>query len=473
MKLSKIKKEIEKNIETVEKEISSLIHKGEDKVKELFNENKSFSLEKKVKSYLEKIKKEDQKINAFLNLNENAIKEAAEIDKKTKKGKLYGKVIAVKSNINVKGLICNCASKTLENYRATFDATVIEKIKKEDGLIIGMTNMDEFASGSSGENSAFGATINPIVKGRITGGSSSGSAAAVAADFCDLALGSDTGGSIRNPASHCGIIGVKPSYGRVSRYGLIDLSMSLDQIGVFSKNAEDALLLMSIIQGKDEKDSTTQNFPEIKLQKLDNIKIGIININGIDKRIQNLIDKKIESIEKKLKWKTEKTSINHIELAVQTYYLLVYVEFFSATRRFDGRRYGKKIYQSCGKEVLRRILGGMEITKAEFRGKYYQKALQIKELIKEEFENVLKKVDCILLPTVPSIPWKVGEGNKMKIQDVYAADALTIPANLAEICAVSVDSGKVEGIPIGMQIMCAKGQEGKMLSIAKAIETLQ
>ena len=402
-------------------------------------------VEDKVKAYLGKIKKEDKRINAFLHLNENALNEAGEIDKKAKKGRLYGYVTAIKSNINVKGMICNCASKTLEDYRAPYDARVISKIRAEDGVIIGMTNMDEFACGSSGESSAFGATQNPVAFGKIPGGSSSGSAAAVAAGFCDVTLGSDTGGSIRNPASHCGVVGVKPSYGLVSRYGLIDLSMSLDQIGVFARNINDASLLLDVIKGKDDKDSMTIESREIKLIKIGKINIGVVRVKGIDNKIQDLIDNKINSIKNGFGWNIRNVEIKHIDLAVQTYYPLVYVEFFSGTRRFDGRRYGKKIEESCGKEVLRRILGGSEISRAEFKGAYYRKALGVKELIKEEFENVLKKID-------------------------YAADALTIPANLAEICAVSIPAGKIDGVPVGMQVMCSRGEEGKMLSIAREIE---
>ncbi len=430
----------------------------------------------KVKKYLDKIKKENPKINAILYLNENALKEAREIDNRVektgKKGRLHGYVIAVKSNINVLGLPANCASKVLENYISTYDASVIKKIKEEDGVIIGMTNMDEFAAGSSGENSAFGATENPSAPGRIPGGSSSGSAASVAAGFCDVALGSDTGGSIRNPASHCGIIGIKPSYGRVSRYGLIDLSMSLDQIGPLAKNVSDAALLLDIISGKDERDTTTFESLPIKIENIGKIKIGVLKIKGVDYKIQELIDGKIEEIKKKLKWDVNEINIKHIDLAVETYYPLVYAEFFSATRRFDGRRYGHKIEDKAGKEVLRRILGGSEITKAEFSGRYYKKALEVKEIIKGEFENAFKNVDCIILPTCPGLPWKIGLGLKMKPEEVYAYDALTIPANLAGICAVSIPAGKINGIPVGMQIFCRKGQDGKMLSIARKIEKL-
>jgi len=431
------------------------------------------SVEEKVKRYLEKIKKEDGKVRAFLHLNENIIKEAREVDAKKRKGRLYGYVFGVKSNINVRGMICNCASKTLENYRSPYDAGVIKKIREEDGVIIGMLNMDEFACGASGESSAFGPTQNPAAPGKIPGGSSSGSAAAVAAGFCDVSLGSDTGGSIRNPASHCGVVGVKPSYGLVSRYGLIDLSMSLDQIGVIGKNVEDTALVLDVIKGRDEKDAISFESEAIKLKKIGKIKTGVVRMKGIDDKIQHIIDKKIEEMKDNLGWDVRGAEIKHIELAVQTYYLLVYTEFFSSTRRFDGRKYGKKIEDTCGKEVLRRILGGNEITKAEFKGAYYRKALEVKELIKEELESVLKKFDCLILPTVPMLPWDIGQGAKMKPEDIYAADALTIPANLAEICAISLPAGKIEGIPVGMQVMCGKGEEGKMLSIAREIEKLR
>lgn len=430
-------------------------------------------VEEKVKRYLDRIKKENKKINAFLHLNPDVLKEAKELDwKKGKKGKLFGYVFGVKSNINVSGLICNCASKTLENYRATYDASVIEKIKKEDGLIIGMLNCDEFASGASGENSAFGACENPKALGRISGGSSSGSAAAVSAGFCDVALGSDTGGSIRNPASHCGVVGVKPSYGLVSRFGLIDLSMSLDQIGPVGKNVEDCVLVLDVIRGKDERDTISFESKKIKLEKVGKVNVGVVRVKGVDKRIQGVVDEKIKRIGENLGWKFKDVEIKYIDLAVQTYYPLVYVEFFSATRRFDGRKYGKKIEDSCGDEVLRRILGGSEISKAEFSGKYYQKALKVKSLIKEEFERVLGGVDCIIMPTVPILPWKIGEGKKMKIEDVYAADALTCPVNLAGVCGVSIPAGDVNGVPVGMQVICGNGEDGKMLSIAREIQEI-
>jgi aspartyl-tRNA(Asn)/glutamyl-tRNA(Gln) amidotransferase subunit A len=370
-------------------------------------------------------------------------------------------------------MIANCASKTLANYVAGYDATVIEKIKAEDGLIIGMVNMDEFASGWSGETSAFGCCVNPKAEGKIPGGSSSGSAAAVAAGLCDMALGSDTGGSIRNPASHCGVVGIKPSYGLVSRYGLIDLSMSLDQIGTFANSVEDAALLLDVIKGKDERDATSFESRKIEIKKMGKVKVGILKMKGVDKRIQRVIDNCVEEIKEKLKWEIGDVEMEHIELAVQTYYPLVFVEFFSGTRKFDGRRYGHKIEESCGKEVLRRILGGKEITRAEFKGKYYRKALEVKEVIKDEVEEVFKKVDCVILPVVPVLPWEIGAGLSMKLEEIYAADALTIPANLAGNCAMSIPGGIVDGCPVGMQIMCSRGEEGKMLSIAREIEKLK
>lgn len=424
-----------------------------------------------VQTYLAEIQKNDKngkKLNAFLQVNPSANEES-----KNEKGKLAGRTIAVKANINVKGLNISCASKTLERYKGTYDADVIKKIKQEGGIIIGMTNMDEFAAGSSGETSAFGPTKNPINTKLIPGGSSSGSAVAVAANFCDLALGSDTGGSIRNPASHCGIIGMKPTYSSVSRYGLIDLSMSLDQIGVFARNISDTALLFDVIKGKSENDSISQESKNIDFSEIEKIpkklNIGILDFKIQDERIEDLIDKKIKEA-KKYKWNVKKVKIDYLDLAIETYYPIVYVEFFSGTRKFDGRRYGKKIEESCGPEVLRRILGGSEISKAEYHGRYYYQALKIKKLIEQEFEKVFKKFDCIISPTVPRLPHKIGE--KISVEEMYSYDTLTIPANLAGNCAISISAGKIKGVPVGMQIMCDKFQEQKLFQIARSFEKL-
>jgi len=431
------------------------------------------SAEQNIKTFfgeIEKDNKKGKKINAFIQLNPNALLEAKEVDIRLKGGKPTGKLaglaIAIKSNMNVKGLNASCASKTLENYKSAYDASVVEKIKKEDGIIMGMTNMDEFACGSSGETSAFGITRNPLASDRIPGGSSSGSAASVAANFCDIALGSDTGGSIRNPASHCDVVGMKTSYGAVSRFGLIDLSMSLDQIGPIGKSVGDAKLMFDVIRGKDERDATTKVIND-KPKKIDKIVVGIVKVSA-DKKILELIDNKIKEVCKKKDWKIQDIVIKHIDLGIQTYYPICYVEFFSGTRKFDGRRYGKKIEDSCGKEVLRRILGGTEICQSEFSGRYYKKALDAKKLLEKEFENAFKKVDCIILPTVPRLPHKFGE--KISFEDMYNYDKLTVLANIAEIPAVSVPAGLVDGIPVGLQVMCARGEDLLMLEIAREFE---
>jgi aspartyl-tRNA(Asn)/glutamyl-tRNA(Gln) amidotransferase subunit A len=424
------------------------------------------ALVSKVEKYLEVIAQKNKKLNIFLHVNENILNEAKALEeKKGAKGRLYGMVLSIKSNINVRGMITNCASKVLENYVAPYNATVIQRIKDADGLIIGMVNMDEFAAGASGENSAFGPTLNPVVPAFVPGGSSSGSAAAVVAGMCDVALGSDTGGSIRTPASHCGVIGMKPSYGAVSRYGLIDLSMSLDQIGPLGKTVEDVQKVFDVIAGVDARDPTTVSSVSSSLpQKLT---IGVVQMKGVAPAIQKLIDGRIATLAKAQGWKTKRVTVKGIDLAVETYYPLVYSEFFSATRRFDGGRYGKKIEDAAGKEVLRRIYGGQAITQAEFAGKYYQKALGVKQMIADSFTSLFKEVDCILLPTCPGLPWKLGEGTKMPLEELYAYDALTIPANLGGICALSLPGGEVKGVPVGLQIWCAKGKDQQLLEIGK------
>src|SRR3989344_144506 len=410
----------------------------------------------KVQEYLKAIEKDDRvdgkgrKINAFIQVrsSKELIEEAKKIDEKIKKGKagrLAGLVIAVKSNITVKGLKATCASKVLENFISPYDATVISKIKAEDGLVIGMTNMDEFASGSSGETSAYGATKNPAALDLIPGGSSSGSVASVAADFCDLALGSDTGGSIRNPASHCGVVGLKPSYGVVSRYGLIDLSMSLDQIGPIGKSVSDVTLLFDVIKGHDERDGISLHIKKEKINTK-NLKIGVLEVPNIDKKV----------------------NLKYVDLAIQTYYPLVYVEFFSGTRKFDGRRFGFRIEEKAGPEVLRRILGGSEISKAEYHGRYYNLALKAKRLIEQEFSKAFKEFDVIVSPTVPRIPHKIG--SKISVEEMYSYDALTIPSNLAGNCSISIPAGKVSGVPVGIQLMCDKLEDYKLLEIAKGFE---
>ncbi len=436
-----------------------------------------------IRKFLSVIKEKNRSINALLYVNENALKEAAAVDKKLKQkkaGKLAGLAIAVKANISILDFPVSCASRTLENYSGTFDADVIKKIKAEDGIIIGMANMDEFACGVSGETSAFGATDNPAAPGRIPGGSSSGAAAAVAAGMCDIAIASDTGGSIRNPASHCGIFGVKPSYGRVSRFGLVDLAMSLDQIGPLSNDVYGIALIMDIISGKSRYDATTfgkpvPSFISALKQRLAGLKIGLSSDFErlcSDKRIYENVKAAAKSLASATNSKIVDVNLKYVNLAIQTYYPIVYVEFFSGTRKFDGRKYGKKIEEVCGEEVLRRILGGREISKAEYHGKYYRKALAVRRLIEQDFEKAFQKADIILSPTTPMLPHKLG-GHITDPKVMYAYDAFTIPSNLAGNCAGVVPAGKIEGIPVGIQIMAPAFREDLLFQVMKAVEELK
>jgi aspartyl-tRNA(Asn)/glutamyl-tRNA(Gln) amidotransferase subunit A len=405
-------------------------------------------------------------------------KEGLNAKSTAKKGVLEGLSIAIKSNISVEGLLASCASKTLENHTATYDATVVEAIKKEAGLIVGMANMDEFACGASGETSYYGATDNPNAKGFIPGGSSSGSAAAVASGFVDIALGSDTGGSIRNPASHCGVTGFKPTYGLVSRFGLIDMAMSLDQIGPIARDVESVALMLDVIAGHDLKDGTSLKVGKKDCQfsrklnpTLKGKKLGyavefdrLIADGGIKKVMHNALDNfssaGAEIVE---------ISLPNLDKALPTYYLNVYVEFFSATRKFDGRRYGHKIEDVCGEEVLRRILLGSYISQKEYSGRYYRKALQARSVIRNELSEAMKNVDAIVSPTVPKLPHKIGT----KIEDprvMYAYDIFTTPVNLAGLPAGSVPAGKVDGIPTGLQVFGKPLEDQKVLDVMLGFE---
>ncbi|NPA63011.1 MAG: Asp-tRNA(Asn)/Glu-tRNA(Gln) amidotransferase subunit GatA [Methanococci archaeon] len=426
----------------------------------------------KAEHYLERIEKVNKRINALIEVNAERVLEEAkklEKDEKAKKKPLYGKVVVVKANINVEGYTISCASKTLENYIAPYDATVVQKIKENGGLIIGIANMDEFACGSSGETSYYGATKNPKAEDRIPGGSSSGSAAAVSADLCDLALGSDTGGSIRNPASHCGVVGFKPSYGVVSRYGLCDLAMSFDQIGPLTKTSEDALLLTNIIKGKDLKDTTTVETKPFEKKDIKGFKVGVIKefMDVVDEKIRNKIETSIE-VFKDIGCEIVELSYKYVDLALPTYYLINYVEFFSSTRRYDGRRYGYKIEDVCGEEVLRRIMIGSMISQKEYSGKYYKNALRARNLMRNEMIKIMKDVDIIVGATVPKLPHKLGE--KLTPMEMYSYDVLTVPANICGLCAGVVPCGEINGIPIGLQIQGKPFDDEKVLNAMIAFE---
>lgn len=410
-------------------------------------------------------------LNIFLSLNENAIEEAKKIDERIKQGtagKLAGLCFAIKSNISAKGMETNCGSKVLEGYISPYNATVIDKLISEDAILLGMLNQDEFACGASGETSAFGPTKNPRNKELIPGGSSSGSASAIAADLADFTLGSDTGGSIRNPASHCGVIGLKPTYGAVSRYGLLDMAMSFDCIGPLTKTAEDSRLIFNIIKGQDNFDQATR--PATSDQQLPASKgcIGLVNVKNFAKpEIAKLIEEKTLEVAKKNNWQIKKIDLP-LDIAIETYYMIVYTEFFSCTRKYDGRRFGKKIEEAGGPEVVRRIIGGSEITKAEHEGKFYREALKARAYIKEKFAELFNEVDAIILPTVPRTPHKIGES--ISVEEMYAYDVFTTPASIAGLPAISVPAGKIDNKDVGAQILANHFNEELIFKLAEDFE---
>ncbi|MBE2899937.1 Asp-tRNA(Asn)/Glu-tRNA(Gln) amidotransferase GatCAB subunit A [Methanothermobacter thermautotrophicus] len=440
--------------------------------------NHALTASENLEKFLKRIESENDDINAFVDLKvEEAVKRADEIDARIasgqETGRLAGLVIGVKSNINVEDFNVSAASRTLENYTGSYDATVIRRIKAEDGIIIGMTNMDEFAAGSSTETSFFGPTDNPAAPGRIPGGSSGGSAAAVAAGMCDLALGSDTGGSIRNPASHCGVMGFKPTYGAVSRQGLLDLAMSFDQIGPLAADVSGISLALEVISGHDPADPTTlEGSPDLEAAtELKDLRVGVVRefLEVTDEAIDDVIQDKLGAIEDEGAEIVE-LEFEYIDLCLPTYYLINYVEFFSATRKYDGRKYGHRIEDVCGPEVLRRIHMGSYISQKELSGRYYKRALQARSLIRREITGLLTNVDIIAGPTVPKLPHKLGE--ELEPMEMYAYDVLTVIANLAGIPAASIPAGDVGGVPVGLQLQAKPCDDGIILSAMREIASL-
>ncbi|KXB06918.1 glutamyl-tRNA amidotransferase [candidate division MSBL1 archaeon SCGC-AAA382A20] len=440
--------------------------------------NREITAAENIENKIEKINEKDDEINAFIEKNSEALERAKEIDRRIEKGEKIGKLaglgIGIKSNINAKGLRATCASKTLEDYTSTYDATVVERVRNEGGTVLGMNNMDEFACGSSGETSAFGPTQNPAAMGRIPGGSSSGAGAAVSAGMCDLALGTDTGGSIRNPASHCGVVGLKPTYGLVPRQGLIDLAMSFDQIGPISRDVSGSALMLEVIAGRNSSESAMFDVDPVEYlaeldSDVDGMKIGISPkfreltspeiMEPIDQAVDYLSGMGAEVVE---------VSLPNLEKGMPTYYLIVSVEFFSATRKFDGRKYGHKIEDVCGEEVLRRIIRGKHISRKEFKGKYYKRALQVRTLIKKELADALNQADVIVGPTVPKLPHEIGE--KLSPSEMYAYDYLTVPANLGGLCAGVYPVGEVDGVPVGFQVQAPSIDETTVLGVMRALE---
>ncbi|MCD6115321.1 Asp-tRNA(Asn)/Glu-tRNA(Gln) amidotransferase subunit GatA [bacterium] len=457
---------------------------------------KEISAQELLGEYLEIIKKENPKINAFLEIfEEEGIKQAQEVDKKIEKGDkisiLEGIPVAIKDNILLANKRCTAGSKILENYIAPYDATVVKKLKEKGAIIIGKTNLDEFAIGSSGEFSAYGVTRNPKNLEYVPGGSSSGSAAAVAADMVPIALGSDTGGSIRQPASFCGIIGFKPTYGSVSRFGLVAMSSSLDQIGPLGKNVEDIKIVYEVIRGKDEMDSTTVSFSQKPVkERLEEIKIGIPKeyfTKGIDQRVKEIIKDRIKDFELSGA-SIEEVSLPHTDYALATYYIIMTAEVSSNLARYDGIKYGKSLAESdkitnlldvyfetrkefLGEEVKRRIMLGTYCLSVGYYEAYYLQAQKVRTLIKKDFEKAFKKVDILLTPTSPTPPFKLGERLENPLT-MYMADVLTVSANLAGLPAISLPAGEIDKLPVGLQLIGPAFSENFLLSVAQLAQKI-
>ena len=426
---------------------------------------------------------EKSKLNAFITLNkEEALRRAEEFDKGKLKGKLAGIPVAVKDNISTKGLRTTCASKMLYNYIPPFDAHVVERLKQEGAIIIGKTNMDEFAMGTTTETSYFGVVRNPFDLERVAGGSSGGSAACIAGDESVLALGSDTGGSIRCPASFCGIVGLKPTYGLVSRYGLIPYANSLEQIGPMASCVEDVAILLEVIAGKDERDSTNVGV-EFKFEpKMRKFRVGIIKEMGGNDDVMGKFEEVVNEIIKP-EFEVIEVSMPSFKYALPAYYVIAMGEASSNLARYDGVRYGyaleldvwykyfaKVRAEGFGEEVKRRIMLGTYVLSAGYYGKYYLKALRARTLVKRDFERAFKECDVLIAPTMPTLPFKIGE-----IKDpltMYRMDVNTVPINLAGLPALSIPIGFVRGLPVGMQVIGKHFDENTILSFSLHIEKL-
>ena len=451
--------------------------------------NKEFTSVDLTKAYLDKIKKSD--LNTFLSVDEDfALNQAKHADIKIKSGEfgmLMGIPCAIKDAIMVEGQKCTSASKILENYVAPYDATVIQKLYEAGAVILGKTNLDEFAMGGSGENSAFGTTKNPHDKTRVAGGSSSGSAASVAANEACFALGSDTGGSIRLPSSFCGVVGLKPTYGAVSRYGLIAFGSSLDQIGPIAKNVEDAKIIFKAISGKDKMDATSTDYKfEESDIKLKGLKIGVPKeyfVEGIDPEVEKIIRSAIKKAEDAGAEIIE-ISLPSVEFALACYYIIAPSEASANLARFDGIRYGLSVQDGnlldvylkskghgFGAEVKRRIMIGTYTLSSGYYDAYYKKAQEVRQLIKQDFRKAFKKVDFIFTPVSPVPAIKIGERTDDPLS-MYLMDIYTVSVNLAGLPGISMPAGKMGDLPVGLQIIGNHFEENKILSVAEEMETL-
>ncbi|HEY8834519.1 MAG TPA: Asp-tRNA(Asn)/Glu-tRNA(Gln) amidotransferase subunit GatA [Chthoniobacterales bacterium] len=446
-----------------------------------------------IEALRDRIAETDPALGAYLSLDvEDALQQA---EKTNLDLPLGGVPIALKDIISVAGQPCTCASKILRNYRATYDATVVEKLKAAGAIVFGKTNMDEFAMGSSTENSAYGPTHNPWDPTRVPGGSSGGSAAAVAADEAFAALGTDTGGSVRQPAALSGVVGLKPSYGRVSRFGLVAFASSLDQAGPLTKTVRDAALILNAIAGPDPRDSTCvkEDAPDYTAnlnRDLRGTRLGVPKeylTDGIDPQVRAAVNAAIAHFES-LGVEIVEVSLPHTEYAVATYYLIASAEASANLARFDGVRYGHRaenprdlldLYgrtreEGFGAEVKRRVILGTYVLSAGYYDEYYNRAQKVRKLIRQDFVEAFKKVDALISPTTPEAAFRFGERSTDPLR-MYLADVFTIAANLAGICGISVPCGFAktdEGteLPIGMQLLGKPLQEERILQIAHGFE---
>jgi len=458
---------------------------------------KKLSAVEVAKHFLSRAKSRDGALKAFLSLRETeAMAEASAVDARIAQGKdpgpLAGVPIALKDNLCLTGSRTTCASKILENFTVPYDATVIEKLRSAGAVFIGKTNMDEFAMGSSTENSAFFTTKNPWDVTRIPGGSSGGSAAAVAARLAPLALGSDTGGSIRQPAALCGVVGLKPTYGRVSRFGLIAFASSLDQIGPFAWNVGDAALLLQVISGYDPKDSTSINRPvpdygAALKNGVKGLRVGLPKeyfIDGMDPEVERAVRAAVKTMGSLGATVTE-VSLPHTDAGLSVYYVLAPSEASSNLARFDGVRFGHRSPKAknlleqyelsrdegFGPEVKRRIMLGAYALSSGYYDAYYLKAQKVRTLIKRDFDDVFKKVDLLLTPTTPTPAFKAGEKSDDPLK-MYLSDVFTISCNLAGIPGLSIPCGfSTEGLPLGLQILGRPFEEERVMSAAQAYES--
>lgn len=458
--------------------------------------NKELTSEEITKAYVDRINDKEKDVNAFVTtLCDAALEKAKEIDKKRKEGEkvsdFAGIPVGIKDNICTKGIRTTCSSKMLEDFISPYDATVTEKLLQEDLIDLGKLNMDEFAMGASTEYSYFKKTSNPWNLNCVPGGSSGGSAAAVAAELVPWALGSDTGGSIRQPAAFCGVVGLKPTYGLVSRYGLVAFASSLDQIGPITKDVTDAAMLLNIIAGHDEKDTTSyeidkKDYTKALSNNIKGLKIGVPKeffAEGINEEVKQKLYEAIETY-KKLGAEVEEISLDIAEYSLAAYYIIACAEASSNLGRFDGIRYGhraenftnlKELYKNSrsegfGAEVKRRIILGTYVLSSGYYDAYYKKAQQVRTLVKNEFNKAFEKYDVLLTPTAPNVAFEMGTKSNNPLE-MYLADICTVSVNIAGLPAISIPCGvNGDNMPIGMQLIGNKFEEEKILKVAYAFE---